>query len=89
MREITIYQALNGNVEVRLELDAVWLAPQKLGGLYGFDRPGVAKPVAGALLETDLVTGATCAKFAQGQSECRRKVAFGWFRPIVLAGAPA
>lgn len=38
MTDITIYQAENGMVEVRLEQDTLWLSQERMGQLFGRER---------------------------------------------------
>ncbi|MDP2157479.1 MAG: RhuM family protein, partial [Nitrospirota bacterium] len=62
MTEITIYQAENGNVEVRLDKDTVWLRQEQMGQLFGRERSVITKHLRNVFAEGE--SAAVCAKFA-------------------------
>ena len=54
MTDITIYQAENGMVEVRLEKDTVWLRQEQLGQLFGRERSVITKHLRNVFVEGEL-----------------------------------
>ncbi len=74
--EIVIYETPDGEVrvDVRLEQETVWLTQQQMGALFGRERSVIAKHIGNAYREGELDPGATCAKFAQVQTEGGRTV---------------
>jgi hypothetical protein len=64
MTDITIYQAENGMVEVRLEQDTVWLRQEQMGQLFGRERSVITKHLRNVFAEGELKAGSVCAKFA-------------------------
>ncbi|MGH8608967.1 MAG: virulence RhuM family protein, partial [Gammaproteobacteria bacterium] len=74
--EVVVYQAPDGEirVDVRLERETVWLTQQQMGELFGRERSVITKHIRNAYKEDELDTEATCAKFAQVQTEGGRMV---------------
>lgn len=64
MTNITIYQADNGMVEVRLDQDTVWLRQEQMGQLFGRERSVITKHLRNVFAEGELEAGSVCAKFA-------------------------
>ena len=54
MSDITIYQAENGMVEVRLEQDTVWLRQEQMGELFGRERSVITKHLRNVFAEGEL-----------------------------------
>jgi hypothetical protein len=54
MADITIYQAENGLVEVRLEQDTVWLRQEQMGQLFGRERSVITKHLRNVFAEGEL-----------------------------------
>jgi len=74
--EVLVYETPDGEVrvDVRLEQETVWLTQQQMGALFGRERSVIAKHIGNAYREGELDPGATCAKFAQVQTEGGRTV---------------
>ena len=74
--EMVLYQAPDGEVQVdvRLEQETVWLTQHQMAALFGRERSVVAKHIGNAYREGELDAAATCAKFAQVQTEGSRTV---------------
>jgi prophage maintenance system killer protein len=74
--EIVLYQTSDGEVrvDVRLEQETVWLTQHQMAALFGRERSVVAKHIGNAYREGELDPAATCAKFAQVQTEGSRTV---------------
>ena len=64
MADITIYQAENGTVEVRLEQDTVWLRQEQMSELFGRERSVITKHLRNVFAEGELEADSVCAKFA-------------------------
>ena len=64
MTDITIYQAENGTVEVRLERDTVWLRQEQMSQLFGRERSVITKHLRNVFAEGELEADSVCAKFA-------------------------
>ena len=75
--EVIVYEAPDGEVrvDVRLERETVWLTQAQMAALFGRDRSVITKHVRNVFEEGELEPTATCAKFAQVQSEGGRTVA--------------
>lgn len=54
MTEITIYQAENGNVEVRLDKETVWLRQEQMSQLFGRERSVITKHLRNVFAEGEL-----------------------------------
>ena len=74
--EIIVYEAPDGEirVDVRLERETVWLTQQQMGELFGRERSVITKHIRNTFGEGELEPEATCAKFAQVQTEGGRTV---------------
>jgi len=74
--EVVLYQAADGRVqlEVRLERETVWLTQAQMADLFGRERSVVTKHLRNVYNERELDSAATCAKFAQVQTEGPRTV---------------
>ncbi|MHB8454877.1 MAG: RhuM family protein [Acidiferrobacterales bacterium] len=54
MADISIYQAENGTVEVRLEQDTVWLRQEQMSQLFGRERSVITKHLRNVFAEGEL-----------------------------------
>ncbi|MGH8006731.1 MAG: virulence RhuM family protein, partial [Candidatus Binatia bacterium] len=74
--EVIVYEAPGGEVrvDVRLERETVWLTQHQMAELFGRERSVVTKHIRNAFKEGELDPEATCAKFAQVQTEGGRTV---------------
>lgn len=74
--EVRVYEAADGEVrvDVRLDRETVWLTQEQMSQLFGRERSVITKHVRNAFREGELEPGATCAKFAQVQTEGDRTV---------------
>ena len=64
--EIVLYQSdeLASRIEVRVELDTVWLNRQQLASLFGRDIKTIGKHINNVFSEGELVKEVVVAKFA-------------------------
>ena len=74
--EILLYTTPNGKVKVEIYLqdETVWLSQQKIADLFGVDRSVVTKHLLNIFAQGELKKRATCANFAQVQTEGARQV---------------
>lgn len=74
--EVRVYEAADGEVRVDVQLDreTVWLTQEQMSQLFGRERSVITKHVRNVFREGELEPGATCAKFAQVQTEGDRTV---------------
>ena len=74
--EILLYTTPNGKVklEIYLQDETVWLTQQKIADLFGVDRSVVTKHLLNIFSQGELKKEATCANFAQVQTEGKRQV---------------
>lgn len=74
--EVILYEAPDGQVrvDVRLERDTVWLTQDQMSQLFGRERSVITKHIRNVFRERELEPEATCAKFAQVQTEGERSV---------------
>ncbi len=74
--DLVIYEAPDGEarVDVRFDRETVWLTQQQMAELFGRDRSVVTRHIRNVFREGELDPEATCAKFAQVQSEGGRIV---------------
>ena len=74
--EVRVYEAADGEVrvDVRLDRETVWLTQEQMSQLFGRERSVITKHVRNVFRERELEPGATCAKFAQVQTEGDRTV---------------
>lgn len=54
MTDISIYQTSQGQIEVRLEQDTVWLSQEQMGQLFGRERSVITKHVGNVFAEGEL-----------------------------------
>jgi hypothetical protein len=68
---IVLFQAADGQVclDVRLEEETVWLSQAQMAELFGRERSVISKHMGNVFKEGELDAAATCAKFAQVQTE--------------------
>jgi hypothetical protein len=74
--DVVIYDAPDGGVQldVRLERETVWLTQAQMADLFARERSVVTKHLRNVYSEHELDPVATCAKFAQVQTEGPRTV---------------
>ena len=74
--EVRVYEAADGEVcvDVRLDRETVWLTQEQMSQLFRRERSVITKHVRNVFRERELEPGATCAKFAQVQTEGDRTV---------------
>ena len=74
--EVIVYEAPDGEVQVdvRFGRETAWLTRQQMAELFGRDRSVVTRHIRNAFRERELDPKATCARFAQVQSEGGRTV---------------
>ena len=74
--DFLVYEAPGGEVrvDVRLDRETVWLTQHQMAEIFGRDRSVVARHIRNIFKEEELDPKATCAKFAQVQSEGGRTV---------------
>jgi hypothetical protein len=74
--DIRVYEAPDGGVrvDVRLDRETVWLTQEQMSQLFGRERSVITKHVRNVFREGELDSRATCAKFAQVQTEGARTV---------------
>jgi len=74
--EVLVYESPDGEVRVDMRLDheTVWLNQEQMGQLFGRERSVITKHVRNVFREGELEPEATCAKFAQVQTEGERTV---------------
>ncbi len=75
-KKVVVYETPDGEmrVDVRLDQETVWLTQQQMAELFGRDRSVVTRHIRNIFREEELDPEATCAKFAQVQSEGGRVV---------------
>lgn len=54
MKEITIYQTENGNIEVRVEQDTVWLTQAQMAELFGTSTDNISLHLKNIFAEKEL-----------------------------------
>lgn len=69
MNEITIYQADNGAVEVRLGQDTVWLTQAQMVSLFGRDQSVISRHIANVFKEGELVRESNMQKMHIANSD--------------------
>jgi prophage maintenance system killer protein len=74
--EVALYEVPDGGVrlDVRLERETVWLSQAQMADLFGRERSVITKHLRNVYSEHELDSAATCAKFAQVQTEGPRTV---------------
>jgi len=73
-RQILIYEAENGTIEVQLSHDTVWLSQREIATLFGTEVPAISKHVSNILNNKELQQEATVSKMERVQQEGARKV---------------
>ena len=71
---ILIYTTKDGNIDVKLEQETVWLNVEKIAELYGKDRSNIQRHIKHIYEEEELDKDSTCAFFAQVQKEGSRNI---------------
>lgn len=74
MTEISIYQAENGAIEVRLQQDTVWLTQDQMSRLFEVQKAAVSKHLKHIFTSGELDRAATVSKMETVQQEGERKV---------------
>lgn len=76
MDEILIYEEAESQqiVEVRLDGETIWLTQEQMAALFGRERSVISKHLQNIFKDGELESDATCAKFAQVQTEGQRSV---------------
>ncbi len=74
MSDITIYQAENGAVEVRLEQETVWLSQEQMAALFDVQKAAISKHLKNIFASGELEREATVSKMERVQQEGHRKV---------------
>jgi prophage maintenance system killer protein len=74
MSEISIYQAENGSVEVRLEKDTVWLSQEQMAALFDVQKAAVSKHLKNIYASGELERPATVSTMETVQQEGVRQV---------------
>jgi len=69
MTEITIYQAENGDVEVRLDKDTVWLTQAQMVILFGRDQSVISRHIGNAFREGELERNSNMQKMHIANSD--------------------
>jgi len=74
--QIFIYQTPDGQttVDVIMDQDTVWLDQEKISDLFQTDRSSITKHIKNIYKLSELSEEATCAKFAQVQTEGERRI---------------
>ena len=71
---ILIYTTKDGNIDVKLEQETVWLDVEKIAELYEKDRSNIQRHIKHIYEEEELDKDSTCAFFAQVQKEGSRNI---------------
>ena len=74
MTDITIYQAENGTVEVRLEQDTVWLSQDQMASIFNVQKAAISKHLKNIYASGELGRAATVSKMETVQKEGVRRV---------------
>jgi hypothetical protein len=78
MNEITIYQTENGNIEVRLEQETVWLTQRQMAGVLETTPENVLMHLKNIYADDELQEAATTMDFlvvaAEGKRQVRRNL---------------
>ncbi len=74
MTEITIYQTENGEVEVRLDKETVWLSQEQMASLFDVQKAAVSKHLKNIFASGELEQAATVSKMETVQQEGQRTV---------------
>ena len=89
--EVRVYQAADGEVrvDVRLDRETVWLTQEQMSQSFGRERSVITKHVRNVFRERELEPGATCAKFAQVQTEGTEPSAGTWTTTTSMPSSPS
>jgi hypothetical protein len=71
---VTIYRGPEGEVEVRLAGETVWLSLNQMAHLFGRDKSVISRHLSGIYRDQELDRAATVADFATVQKEAGRRV---------------
>jgi prophage maintenance system killer protein/predicted XRE-type DNA-binding protein len=74
MNEITICQAENGSIEVRLEQETVWLSQEQIAVLFDVQKAAISKHLKNIFASGELEQQATVSKMETVQQEGDRMV---------------
>jgi hypothetical protein len=74
MNEIAFFEIADDAIEVRVEQETVWLSQEQMAGLFERDRTVINRHLRNVFKEGELEREATCAFFAQVQTEGGRSV---------------
>ena len=74
MSSIIFFESTAGAMEVRLDQETVWLSQDQMARLFERERSVVSKHLSNIFKEEELERSATCAFFAQVQTEGARTV---------------
>ncbi|MBX9705286.1 MAG: virulence protein RhuM/Fic/DOC family protein [Gammaproteobacteria bacterium] len=74
MNDINIYQSDNGNVEVRVSQDTVWLSQDQMTAVFGVQKAAVSKHLKNIYSTGELTKEATVSKMETVQREGNRLV---------------
>lgn len=74
MNEITIYQTENGNIEVRLEQETVWLTQRQMAGVFETTPENVLMHLKNIYADDELQEAATTKDFLVVQTEGKRQI---------------
>lgn len=89
--EVRVYEAADGEVrvDVRLDHETVWLTQEQMSQLFGRERSVITKHVRNVFRERELEPGATCAKFAQVQTEGTEPSPGTWTTTTSMSSSPS
>ena len=71
---ILIYTTKDGNIDVKLEQETVWLNVEEIAKLFNRDRTTILRHIKHIFEENELDKDSTCAFFAQVQKEGSRDI---------------
>ncbi|MFA7608019.1 MAG: RhuM family protein [Rhodocyclaceae bacterium] len=74
MADIVIFEAVSGQIDVRVEKDSVWLSLPQLAELFGRDKSVISRHIRNVFAEAELERDASVANFATVQEEGGRSV---------------
>lgn len=74
--EIVLFESEDDQVKLNVEFDGetVWLTKEQMAALFGRDRTVISRHISNIYKENEVECEATCAKFAQVQTEGGRQV---------------
>ena len=74
--EIVLFESEDDQVKLNVEFDGetVWLTKEQMAALFGRDRTVISRHISNIYKEKEVEREATCAKFAQVQTEGDRQV---------------